>query len=430
MKLLLEQWREYLKEQETIAVGQCYPFAVEMSNKSSESEFADLSKFKVVHGKVTDKFSDESFLHAWVEKGDMVFDSQTSQTKPNGIPKAEYYDIYQPESHEEYTAEETILKCMKTGHKGPWNHINEATTLGTGVRQGFRKAIMDSKFWTSSNQEGDVDLASDGEFSTPAIEVLMDALNMSAQEIDADLYFLLNVTSDEQYTLGIDDEYGGYPNNWMMRGQYRGPHNGKHIIWLEFRPLSTDYNLSDLNPEELVKKISLTINHELVHYNQLKKQAESKGISEEQAWEELIADPKQISSSDGRKGYLTRHIEVDAFAHEAAEELLDKYSPDEALNIIRKKNGTADGIVGDYIATLGDNPVEIKKFWTKLYTQIQQQSQELSEDSDFQDEMKEKLPDQLKRLLDTGGNNTKVGKGITNPKNPKFKSAPPGAAGG
>ena len=159
-------------------------------------------------------------------------------------------------------------------------YINEATTLGTGVRQGFRKAITDSKFWTSSNQEGDVDLASDGEFSTPAIEVLMDALNMSAQEIDADLYFLLNVTSDEQYTLGIDDEYGGYPNNWMMRGQYRGPHNGKHVIWLEFRPLSTDYNLSDLNPEELVKKISLTINHELVHYNQLKKQAESKGISE------------------------------------------------------------------------------------------------------------------------------------------------------
>jgi len=137
MKLIIEQWRQYLKEQETIAVGQCYPFAVEMSNNSSESEFADLSKFKVVHGRVTDKFSGESVLHAWVEKGDTVFDAQTSHTKPNGIPKADYYDIYQPEPHEEYTAEETILKCMKTGHKGPWNHINEEEWRASGEEMMF-----------------------------------------------------------------------------------------------------------------------------------------------------------------------------------------------------------------------------------------------------------------------------------------------------
>ena len=78
--------------------------------------------------------------------------------------------------------------------------------------------------------------------------------------------------------------------------------------------------------------------------------------------------------------------------------------------------------------TLARDSKEIRKFWTKLYTQIQQQSQELSED--FQDEVEEKLPNQLKRLIGTGGNNTMVGPGIKNPKNPKFKSAPPGASGG
>ena len=139
MKLLLENWREYLKEQETIALGQCYPFAVEMSNKSSKSEFADLSKFKVVHGRITDKFSGESVLHAWVEKGNMVFDDQTKHTRPNGTPKAVYYDIYQPEPHEEYTAEETILKCIKTGHKGPWTNnqreLPEYLYHGTSIKQ-------------------------------------------------------------------------------------------------------------------------------------------------------------------------------------------------------------------------------------------------------------------------------------------------------
>jgi hypothetical protein len=101
MKLIMEQWRQHLKEQETIAIGQCYPFAIELAKASTKDEFDDLSRFKVVHGRITDKFSGESVLHAWVEKGDMMFDAQTSSTKPHGIPKVEYYDMYQPEAHEE-----------------------------------------------------------------------------------------------------------------------------------------------------------------------------------------------------------------------------------------------------------------------------------------------------------------------------------------
>lgn len=120
MKLIMEQWRQHLKEEETIAIGQCYPFAIELAKASTKDEFDDLSRFKVVHGRITDKFSGESVLHAWVEKGDMMFDAQTSSTKPHGIPKAEYYDMYQPEAHEEYTAEQTIIKCIRTGQKGPW----------------------------------------------------------------------------------------------------------------------------------------------------------------------------------------------------------------------------------------------------------------------------------------------------------------------
>ena len=134
MKQLLTEWRNYLKE-ETIPLGQCYSFANQMARvwsnamidrtkppgKGVHPDIDNKDKFKVVHGRVTDKFSGESVLHAWVEKGDMVFDAQTSHTKPDGIPKAEYYDMYQPEPHEEYTAEETMLKCLGAGHQGPWD---------------------------------------------------------------------------------------------------------------------------------------------------------------------------------------------------------------------------------------------------------------------------------------------------------------------
>jgi hypothetical protein len=118
MKLLHKYIRSILVE---IAIGQCYPHAIKMAQQVADEELSDLAKFKVAHGRVTDKFSGESYLHAWVEKGDMIFDWQSHSTKPDGIDRETYYDIFQPEIHDEYTAEETMLNCLKSGGKaGPW----------------------------------------------------------------------------------------------------------------------------------------------------------------------------------------------------------------------------------------------------------------------------------------------------------------------
>ena len=103
-----------------VAIGQCYPHAVKMAQDATDEEFADLSRFKVVHGRITDKWSGESAKHAWVEKGNTIFDWQTQSTKPKGIDRATYYDNFQPEIHNEYTAEETMVNCLKQGQPGPW----------------------------------------------------------------------------------------------------------------------------------------------------------------------------------------------------------------------------------------------------------------------------------------------------------------------
>ena len=131
MKKLIENWRRFITESEKIALGQCYPFANRMATKWSNDhvgddgkvhpDIDDKDKFKVVHGKVTDKFSGESYNHAWVEMGDLVFDDQTKHTKPDGIPKKAYYELFQPEVHAEYNAEESMINCMKSGHEGPWH---------------------------------------------------------------------------------------------------------------------------------------------------------------------------------------------------------------------------------------------------------------------------------------------------------------------
>ena len=114
--------REYIREslKESIAIGQCYPFAVNMAKNSQVSDRNDTNKFKVVHGRVTDKFSGDSYNHAWVEKGNTVFDDQTKFTKPEGIPRGVYYDMFQPKVSKEYTAAETIVNCVDSGHAGPW----------------------------------------------------------------------------------------------------------------------------------------------------------------------------------------------------------------------------------------------------------------------------------------------------------------------
>ena len=267
-------------------------------------------------------------------------------------------------------------------------YVNEVTSLDTELKDAIFQAIIESQFWKKSNYLKDVDIQPDlpgldNKLGTPATLVLQNNLNDMVNSLDLDLYFSVE-SSNEEYVLGPDDEYGGYPNNWMTLGQYRGPYeelNYKHVILIEIRPLSREYSLNDLDVNTMVKKISTTINHELVHYRQLKKQAKNKGLSDIEAYREMVYDPKQIPTTDDRKTYLTRHGEIDAYAHEAAEQLIDAYGVQKSLKSIKnlspvdiKKYPEISTVVLDYAEVLKDDPTELNKFRKKLYQQIQKQS--------------------------------------------------------
>ena len=139
--------------------------------------------------------------------------------------------------------------------------------------------------------------------------------------------------------------------------------------------------MGKFNSNELVKALSRTLNHELVHYYQLKKQAANKGLSDEEAWAELEKDPRQLPQDDKEQTYLGLHNEIDAYAHEAAEQLLDKYSPKEALNIIRQlspKNleqyPQVSSIIKRYMSVFKEDPKILDKFRKKLVQQVERQS--------------------------------------------------------
>ena len=260
-------------------------------------------------------------------------------------------------------------------------HLNEISSPNQEHMAAFKKVIADSQFWTLSNKWADIDEMENGDtLSTPAIESLMKLLNQKAEELGSEIYFYLSVDPSEEYAMDPDSPYPGYPNNWMMQGQYQGPQKGRHVIWLNFRPLSDNFEMEEFNSDELVKIISRTLNHELVHYEQLKKQAASKGLSDEEAWEELENDPRQLPQGETHADYISLHNEIDAYAHEAAEELLDKYEAEEALKVIQNlsantldKYPEVSRVVADYMELFKEDPETLNKFRKKLYQQIENQ---------------------------------------------------------
>ena len=262
-------------------------------------------------------------------------------------------------------------------------HLNEISSPDQEHMAAFKKVIADSQFWTLSNKWADVDEMENGDtLSTPAIESLMELLNQKAEELGSEIYFYLSVESNIEYAMDPESPYPGYPDNWLMQGQYQGPQKGKHVVWLQFRPLSDNYEMEEFNPAALIQTISQTLNHEMVHYEQLKKQAASKGLSDEDAWEELENDPKQIAPEDApHSDYISLHNEIDAYAHEAAEELIDKYGAEEALKVIQNLSAdTLDDypevsrVIADYMELFKEDPETLNKFRKKLYQQIEKQS--------------------------------------------------------
>jgi hypothetical protein len=267
-------------------------------------------------------------------------------------------------------------------------YVNEVTSLETELKDDILQAIVESQFWRESNYLKDVDIQPDlpgldNKMGTPATLTLQTSLNQLMDTMGLDIYFSIE-SSNEEYVLGPDDEYGGYPNNWMTIGQYRGPYEelgSKHVILIEIRPISTDFILRDLDIDELSRKISTTINHELVHYRQLKKQAAERNITDQEAFREIACDPKQVTDSECRETYLSLHSEIDAYAHEAAEQLIDTYGAEKALEATRKmkpvdieKYPEISTVVLDYAEVLKNNPQELNKFRKKLYQQIYKHS--------------------------------------------------------
>ena len=110
----------------------------------------------------------------------------------------------------------------------------------------------------------------------------------------------------------------------------------------------------------------------------MKKQASNKGLDDMGAFDEMLSDPKQVPDSsdpDWQRKYLQSHIEIDAHAHDAAEELLAVYGKDGARDVLRGNIDLNDpklpNALQHYHNVLSDDDPAIKKLYSKIYSYIE-----------------------------------------------------------
>ena len=278
-------------------------------------------------------------------------------------------------------------------------YLKEITTLSPELYSSIEQAIENSLFWEEPNDEDSLEMLSRrDDLGTPATEKLEKALQQLFDSLNVDIQITVESSPDDAFMVGPEHPY---PSRWLTGGNYFIHEGNKKRLALMMALLTDDYDLGELNTGELAKHIAQTIRHELVHAEQIKKYAKSKGISEYEAFTEIEANPKLIppqmkmvvdpetgeeseeEDPEWSKKYYASHIEIDSYAHEFAEALIDQYGPKNAIDAIRhfdvrlfdfERFPDPPPTMGDMIAKLKNNPKALNDFRKKLYKQIVQQS--------------------------------------------------------
>jgi len=266
-------------------------------------------------------------------------------------------------------------------------YLNEVSKLSDDLYKQLDAAIVKSQFWTQPNTEDDSDIGQQSH--TPAAKALQDSLRLFAKGNNLNVYFY--VDSPNVFNLGkqltLAKGHANYPNKWLGQANFViSQAAGRKNLNIILSYLSEDYDMADLNVSALVNHIGSTIRHEFIHKSQIVKQQKSrKDKSTLQTFRKMLNDPKQIPDPNDpkyqvpggeelyNKDYFSAHIEVDAYAYEAAEVLLQKFGKEAALDILRKPINFDDPNLPTALTNYTKNLVgkrvhnELKK---KIYTQI------------------------------------------------------------
>tara|TARA_B100000214_G_scaffold237576_1_gene173725 strand:- start:1751 stop:2830 length:1080 start_codon:yes stop_codon:yes gene_type:complete len=218
--------------------------------------------------------------------------------------------------------------------------VEEKSKLQDFLYKPLEKSIEDSMFWLYPNTEYDADMENVGgqwQNQSQAAQVLGSSIEAFMRQNGYPIKIIvISVESDSNIKLDLPVEPGHilYPNSIVVGGEQSVGDRGEFVMILYLVPVGDDFNPEDVDSKDIAKKIGKIVRHELIHADQFEKRRVRQKISRLAA-KDRFSQEGEIVDSDDRLGYLSSNMEIDAYAHEFAEELLYKYGKDESLSILR-----------------------------------------------------------------------------------------------
>ena len=218
--------------------------------------------------------------------------------------------------------------------------IQEATKLPKVFYQDLDRAIQASTFWLENNDYDESDLESvkgQDAIQTDAANKLNQALTNFFNEQGFPLIAVVESIDPVKNDKAIlSQDHTRYPNDVVFGAFQSLTSNGRFLMVLHLATFSEDFDINDVNPSALSRSTGRIIRHELVHAKQFDKRAKKQKVSRNTA-KDRFEQEGQIPDTSSRSNYLGSHIEVDAYALEIADELLDRFGEEKALDILRGK---------------------------------------------------------------------------------------------
>ncbi|MDB4337518.1 hypothetical protein OAA09_00710 [bacterium] len=264
----------------------------------------------------------------------------------------------------------------------------EATSLPKDYYTVIDKNLKSSMFWQEPNSADDVDVFRGG-LATDAAAVLQDALEKSMKEVGLDIDIIVRShETDDNQNLSLHPDHPAWPDRWLIDAKWyvSKERKGRNTIDLVIMTSEDEHEISrHVDPNAIVRHIGQTVRHELIHHRQMKKQSQSRGLDDTDTFQAMLDDKSQVPAQSDPKynkggkydhklwtqDYLRSHIEIDAHAHDAAEDLLAVYGEKDSLTGLRKGFNLSDkklpNAIRHYYEALPSNDPTINKFKSKIY---------------------------------------------------------------
>jgi hypothetical protein len=229
----------------------------------------------------------------------------------------------------------------------PKQKIIEAKQLDPTLYKPLHQAIIDSQFWNEDNTPGNSDyskILQTNVDQTEAAETLTADLNFFFMQNKIPVTVAVHSPDphikDNAKTI-INPGHPNYPNGLVIGGDQgvvgkdSKRYGSKFLMNLFLGTYGDNFSINDIDPKLLAQNIGKLIRHEIIHLYQIEARRKHQRISRMSTLEKYKDEKEIPAKDDPRDVYLSSKIEIDAYAHEFAEELLRDHGEEKALAIIR-----------------------------------------------------------------------------------------------